>query len=98
MRLIYEENIEDSDFLEFILTPKEFEALLEKGVVDDFPGGLQGNRNLNVFIRVEVDKITGAVHAIEAREEPSCDLGKYKGNGRVGPSTKTSRCRSADKG
>ncbi len=53
MKVLFEENIEDSDFLEIILTLKEAEGLKEKGVVREFPFGLNGNRNLNIFIRVD---------------------------------------------
>lgn len=52
MQMIFEENIEYSDFLEFILTPREAAMLNEEGVVKDFLTGLYGDRNLNVFIRV----------------------------------------------
>lgn len=53
MRMIYEENIERMDFLEIILSPREGEKISLKGVVENFPGGLQGNRTLNVFVRVD---------------------------------------------
>lgn len=53
MRLIYEENIEGEDFLELILTEREYKRLIDKGVVNDFPEGLLNKRNLNVFVRVD---------------------------------------------
>lgn len=53
MRKIFEKNVEDSDFLELILSDEEIEQLGEIGVVQDFPEGLNGKRNLNVFIRGE---------------------------------------------
>lgn len=56
MKTIFEQNIERSDFLEIILTAEEYEELLEKGVVQDFPYGLFGIRNLNVFVRVSTDE------------------------------------------
>lgn len=53
MKVLFEENIEDSDFLEIILSSKEYEQLREKGIVRDFPAGFNGSRNLNIFIRVD---------------------------------------------
>ena len=53
MRLIFEENIENSDFLELILEENEVFCLDEIGIVHDFPEGLINKRNLNVFIRKE---------------------------------------------
>jgi len=66
MRLIFEENIERSDFLEIILSPQQVEKLLTDGIVRDYPTGLFGIRNLNVFIRV--DKTIGEEDAISERE------------------------------
>jgi hypothetical protein len=51
--MIFERNVERQDFLEFILSEEQAEALLEKGVVQEFPEGLFGVRSLNVFIRVD---------------------------------------------
>lgn len=53
MRMIFEENIERMDFLEIILSPRETERISLKGVVQNFPGGLHGNRTLNVYVRVD---------------------------------------------
>jgi hypothetical protein len=55
MRMIYEEDIEQEDFIEMILTENEYVKLEDKGLVIDFPEGLKNNRNLNVFIRVDRD-------------------------------------------
>lgn len=52
MKMIFEENIENEDFLELILDEDESEILCEYGIVKDFPVGLRGLRNLNVFIRI----------------------------------------------
>ncbi len=51
--MIFEEDIEREDFLEFIMTEEQYEMLKEVGVVMDFPQGLHFKRNLNVFIRLE---------------------------------------------
>lgn len=51
--MIFEENIEREDFLEFVLSQEQYEILKEIGVMMDFPSGLRGKRNLNVFIRME---------------------------------------------
>jgi hypothetical protein len=54
MEMIFERNIENSDFFELILTEKELEKLdMNKNLVKDFPEGLFGVRNLNVFIRID---------------------------------------------
>lgn len=53
MRKIFEKNVEHSDYLELILDAEEIERIAEEGVVQDFPEGLNGKRNLNVFIRGE---------------------------------------------
>jgi hypothetical protein len=50
--MIYE-NVEGEDFMEFVLSPEQYELLREIGVVMDFPEGLSKKRNLNVFIRTE---------------------------------------------
>lgn len=52
MRVFFEENIERSDFIEIALTKEEYDSLLNEGVSEDFPDGLHGIRNLNVFVRV----------------------------------------------
>ena len=53
MRMIFEEDIEHSDFLELILTQEEIKELMKRGVSRDYPEGFHSKRNLNVFIRVE---------------------------------------------
>lgn len=53
MRKIFEKNVENSDFLELILTEEEMDQVAEQGVAQDFPEGLNGKRNLNIFIRGE---------------------------------------------
>jgi hypothetical protein len=55
MRVIFEE-CENEDFFEIILRPKEIVGLWKKGIVADFPGGMYGKRNLNVFVRQETDQ------------------------------------------
>ena len=52
MRMIFEEDIEGSDFLEIAVSRREYEKGFESGICADYPGGLQGKRNLNVFVRV----------------------------------------------
>ena len=52
MQIIYEQNIEREDFLEIIINEREFKGLQEKGVVMNFPNGLFGLRNLNVYLRI----------------------------------------------
>ena len=69
MRMIFEQDIEGSDFLEFILTPPQIEGLVHKGLVKDFPNGLYNKRNLNVFIRV--DETQGEENAIRFLGEGS---------------------------
>ncbi len=51
--MIFEEDVEREDFLEFIISEDQYEMLKEVGIVMDFPEGLHGKRNLNVFIRLE---------------------------------------------
>lgn len=51
--MIYEENIERMDFLEIILSPREYEKMSLAGLVRNFPEGFQGKRTLNVFVRVD---------------------------------------------
>lgn len=53
MRKIFEKNVDNSDYLELILTDEEIEAVAEIGVAQDFPEGITGKRNLNIFIRGE---------------------------------------------
>ena len=51
--MIFEENVENEDFFEIILSPKEYENIVDKGQVSEFKGGLYGKRNLNVYIRID---------------------------------------------
>lgn len=51
--MIYEEDIERMDFLEIILSNREYEKISLKGVVHNFPGGLHGKRTLNVYVRID---------------------------------------------
>ena len=60
MRMIFEENIEHEDFIEIILSPEEahllcFPEQIDKGVMQDFPLGLWGVRNLNICVRTDLD-------------------------------------------
>ena len=52
MRVIFEE-VGNEDFFEIILRAKEIDGIRKKGVVADFPKGMYGKRNLNVFVRHE---------------------------------------------
>lgn len=57
MRMIFEENIEREDFIELIIEDRELDKLVEhRDLVRDFPEGLRGDRNLNVYLRVIEDK------------------------------------------
>lgn len=55
--MIYEPDIENHDFIEIILDEPDMEILGTKGVVKEFYGGLEGERNLNVYIWVDKGKI-----------------------------------------
>jgi hypothetical protein len=52
MIMIFEENIEKTDFLELSLTSEEMTKLATNGVLYNFKTGLKGDRPLNVFIRL----------------------------------------------
>lgn len=52
MRVIFEDNVENSDFIEIIINESEYEKLIKKGIAKDFPLGLYGKRNLNVYVRI----------------------------------------------
>ena len=60
MRLIFEEDIEHSDFLEVVISQEDLEKILEGGIVKDFPRGLNKNKNLNIYLRFD--------HATSERE------------------------------
>lgn len=53
MWMIFEDDIEKEDFFEIILTRDDIENIQAIGIVQDFPKGLYGKRNLNVYIRME---------------------------------------------
>lgn len=53
MHLIWEEDIENSDYLEIILSQRDLDALEARGVTKDYPFGITGERNLNVYIRID---------------------------------------------
>lgn len=54
--MVFEEDIEHSDFLELIVNEHDLAKILDGGIVKDFPGGLNKHKNLNVYIRVEKTK------------------------------------------
>lgn len=56
MRLIFDPDVDDEDFMEIILTEEQIESIKENGVTKDFKHGFYG-RNLNVFIRKELSHI-----------------------------------------
>ena len=69
MRMVFEEDIEKCDYLEFIVTKREANRIIQGGVDWDFPLGLFGKRNLNVFIRLEeVWEQQDAISKREGRE------------------------------
>ncbi len=58
MKLIFEENKDGDDFkgedyIEMILTQREYEQLKERPIVKSFPLGLFDIRSLNASIRVD---------------------------------------------
>lgn len=73
MFMIFEEDIERSDYIEIVLSPAQVEMLVEKGVVKDFPRGLRGKRNLNVYIRVD-KTITEEDEECSQEKQPSVPL------------------------
>lgn len=52
MRIIKEENVEKSDYLEIILTKKDREKIENNGLIQNFKEGFN-QRPLNVFIHPE---------------------------------------------
>jgi hypothetical protein len=58
MLMSFEENIYGVDYLEFILSPRQYQELGDafKGVLWEFSGGLFGERNLNVYMRIKEDE------------------------------------------
>lgn len=79
MRVIFEE-VENEDFFEIILRPREIEGLVRKGVVANFPKGMYGKRNLNVFVRQETSQ-----RILEMEEE---DMPLLKGKENIGKNIK----------
>jgi hypothetical protein len=71
MRVIFENDGEE-DFFEIILTKEEIDDLNNhSGVLMDFPKGLYGTCNLNVFVRHETLKeIKNAISERESSEKP----------------------------
>ncbi len=51
--MIFEENVDNEDFLEIILKKDELDKMTSKGLVRIFPSGFNEKRDLNVFIRTE---------------------------------------------
>ena len=56
MHVIYEEDIDGCDYIEIILSARDFDALEGRGVSKDYPFGLTGERNLNVYIRIDKEQ------------------------------------------
>lgn len=52
MKMIFERDIEHSDYLEIILSRKEVEGIEKGGVVQDFENGITKKKPINVFIRL----------------------------------------------
>ncbi len=53
MKMVFDQNIDQCDYLEFVLSQNDVNQLLLKEIVVDYPTGLIGKRNLNVFMRVD---------------------------------------------
>lgn len=75
------------DFLEILLTPKEYQLMKECGVVEEFNGGLKGIRGLNVFIRIMNH---GEMNATKEGKEQKSYIRKHQGDGRSRTSSETS--------
>jgi hypothetical protein len=56
MKALFEPNIDGMDYLELILSLAEYNSILEEGAAQEFKKSLVGNRELNVFIRIENNK------------------------------------------
>lgn len=95
MRLIFEENIEKSDFIELILSPAQYLKMEDKGIVTNFPTGLFGKRNLNVFIRVDQNYEENKEDAAQKRNIEEDNLNKYKNGSGSRKATETSSSNSA---
>ncbi len=67
--MIYEENVERLDFFEIILDEDDIDVLSITGVVKEFKGGLHGERNLNVYIRIEKENNMPLKKGAEAKSK-----------------------------
>jgi len=56
MRVIFDKDVEFSDFIEIILTQDELDKLLDNGVTKDFKTDFEGNKDLNISIYVGDDE------------------------------------------
>lgn len=83
MRVIFEEVMEE-DFFEIILRPAEIAGMWQKGVVMDFPKGMYGKRNLNVFVRLETE-----LDQLTEEDEEFMPLIKSKSKKAIGKNIKT---------
>ena len=81
--MIFEE-VENEDFFEIILRPKEIDRLWKKGVVADFPDGMYGKRNLNVFVRQEENE-----KHLKEEDEEFMPLNKGKSKKAIGENIRT---------
>lgn len=63
MRALFEGNIESMDYLEIILSKEEYSNLIDRGVAQEFGQGLTGDRELNIFIRV--DQLQKELYAVK---------------------------------
>jgi hypothetical protein len=90
MRLIFEENVEKSDFIELILSPTQYQKMEDKGIVANFPKGLFGKRNLNVFVRVDQNYEENKEDAIEKRNIKENNLNEYQNRSGSRKAPKTS--------
>lgn len=53
MKMVFDANVDRCDYLEFVFSPHDINLLLLKEIIVDYPKGLIGKRNLNVFMRVD---------------------------------------------
>lgn len=53
MRMIFDKDVENQDFLELILHEKELQDLDELGISEDFDEGVDGRTPINILIRIE---------------------------------------------
>lgn len=73
MQMIFERVAGDSDYLEFILTPRDLNSLATDGLTEDFPDGFWGHLPLNVFIRI--NKLQGDEDATSQRSKSKIKRG-----------------------